>query len=88
MGLSGNAQVNGSLVVSTLSVTGNAGAFQLSSGASSDYVASTSNWITNGVLTVAVQDDTGNGIDPSELDRHRRRHGLPQRRPSARSAST
>ncbi len=69
VGLSGNAQVNGSLVASTLSVSGNAGAFQLSSGASSDYVASTSNWITNGVLTVAVQDDTGAGIDPGELDR-------------------
>jgi hypothetical protein len=69
VGLSGNAQVNGTLVVSTLSVSGNAGAFQLSSGASSDYVASTSNWITNTVLTVAVEDDTGAGIDPDEVDR-------------------
>ncbi len=66
VGLSGNAQVTGTLVVSTLSVSGNAGAFQLADGASSSYAASTSNWITNGVLTVAVQDDTGNGIDPSE----------------------
>src|SRR5262249_22344840 len=47
LGLSGNAQVNGSLIVSTLSVTGNAGAFQLQDGASSDYLASTSNWISN-----------------------------------------
>ena len=66
-GLSGNAQVTGTLVVSTLSVSGNAGAFQLADGADSNYTASTSNWISNEVLTVAVQDDTGNGIDPSEL---------------------
>jgi hypothetical protein len=67
--LSGNAQLTGSLVVSTLAVTGNAGAFELSDGASSDYTASTANWITNGVLTVAVQDDTGNGLDPNEVAR-------------------
>ena len=72
-GLSGNAQIFGSLVVSTLSLTGNAGAFQQTDGASSDYAASTSNWISNGVLTVAAQDDTGNGIDPDELSQHRRR---------------
>ncbi len=45
------------------------GAFQLMSGASSDYVASTSNQILYSVLTVAVQDDTGNGIDPNEISR-------------------
>jgi autotransporter-associated beta strand protein len=67
VGLSGNAQMTGSIVASTLSVTGNAGAFQLSSGSSSDYAASTSNWIADGILTVAAQDDTGNGIDPNEL---------------------
>ena len=69
MGLSGNAQVVGSLIVATLTVTGNAGAFQLMSWARSDYIASTSNWISNGILTVAVQDDTGNGLDPNELAR-------------------
>ncbi len=68
-GLSGNAQINGSLIVSTLTVSGNAGAFQLAGGANSDYVASTNNWINNAVLTVAVQDDTGNGIDPNEIAR-------------------
>src|SRR5262249_25086231 len=67
VGLSGNAQLMGSIVAATLSVTGNAGAFQLSSGASSAYVASTSNWIANTILTVSVQDDTGNGIDPSAM---------------------
>ncbi len=67
VGLSGNATVKGSLVVATLTVTGNAGAFQLSDGANSDYAASTSNWISNGILTVAAEDDTGNGIDPNEI---------------------
>src|SRR5262249_41086634 len=43
-------------------------AFELVDGSSSDYAVSTSNWIYNGILTVAVQDDTGNGIDPSELN--------------------
>jgi uncharacterized delta-60 repeat protein/CSLREA domain-containing protein len=45
------------------------GAFQLTSGASSDYVSSTAHQILYGDLTVAVQDDTGAGIDPSELAR-------------------
>ena len=69
MGLSGNATVKGSLVVDTLTVSGNAGAFQLADAASSDYVASTANWITNTVLTVTAEDDTGNGIDPNEIAR-------------------
>jgi hypothetical protein len=68
-GLSGNAQLTGTLIVSTLSLTGNAGAFQLADGTSSGYAVSTSNWITNGVLTVAAQDDTGNGLDPNEVAR-------------------
>jgi Matrixin len=68
VGLSGNGQITTSLVVSTLSITGNAGAFQQTGKASSDYVASTSNWISNTVLTVAAQDDTGKGLDPSELN--------------------
>ena len=67
VGLSGNAQLTGSLVASTLSVTGNAGAFQLASGNTADYASSSSNWIANGILTVAIQDDTGNGIDPNEM---------------------
>ncbi len=68
-GLSGNAQLTGSLVVATLSVTGNAGAFQLADGASSDYASSTSPWISNGLLTVAAQDDTGHGLDAEEVAR-------------------
>ena len=68
-GLSGNVQLTCALVVSTLSATGNAGAFQLADGSSSAYVASTSNWITNGILTVAAQDDTGNSPDANEVAR-------------------
>jgi CSLREA domain-containing protein len=68
-GLSGNAQVTGSLVVSTLTLSGNAGAFQLANGSSSSYAASTCNWITNGILTIAAEDDTGSGLDTNELAR-------------------
>ena len=57
------------LVVASLSMSGSAGAFGLASGSESDYAVSTSNQIMNGALTVAVQDDVGNGIDPAELDR-------------------
>jgi hypothetical protein len=45
------------------------GAFQLAGGASSAYVSATANQVLYGTLTVAVQDDTGAGIDPSELSR-------------------
>jgi hypothetical protein len=66
--LGGNANVpHLTAVVSTLSLSG--GAFQLTDGASSDFVSSTTNQILYGVLTVAVQDDTGNGIDPNEVSR-------------------
>jgi hypothetical protein len=68
-GLSGNTQPKSTLVVSTLSVTGTTGAFQLTAGADSAYAVSTSNWIANGVLTVSVQDDTGNGLDASAVAR-------------------
>jgi hypothetical protein len=54
-------------VVNTLSLSG--GAFQLADGATSDFASSTANQILFGVLTVAVQDDTGNGIDPNEVAR-------------------
>jgi Matrixin len=69
VGLSGNAQVTGALVVSTLTVSGGAGAFQLADGAGSTYTASSCNWITNGILTVAAEDDTGAGLDANELGR-------------------
>jgi hypothetical protein len=52
-----------------VSARGPAGAFQLMTGAVSNYVVSDSNQITNGILTVAVQDDTGNGLDPNEIAR-------------------
>jgi hypothetical protein len=45
------------------------GSFQLSSGASTDFVSSYSNQILNGVLTVSAEDDTGNGLDPSAVAR-------------------
>jgi hypothetical protein len=45
------------------------GSFQLASASSSDFVSSNSNQILSGVLTVAVQDDTGNGLDTSEVAR-------------------
>jgi len=45
------------------------GAFALAAGSTSAYVSSTAHQILNGALTVAVQDDTGNGLDASELDR-------------------
>jgi hypothetical protein len=45
------------------------GSFQLASGASSDFASSNSNQILDGVLTVAVQDDTGNGLDTNEVAR-------------------
>jgi alpha-tubulin suppressor-like RCC1 family protein len=69
VGLSGNAQVTGSLVASTLTVTGNAGAFQLTDGSSSSYTVSTCNWISNGVLTVWAEDDTGNGLNSDQVNR-------------------
>ncbi len=68
VGISGNAQLNGTLIAATLTVSGNAGAYQLADGTSSDYAASTANWITNTVLTVTAEDETGNGIDPNELN--------------------
>jgi hypothetical protein len=45
------------------------GAFQLTDGAASGYASSTANQVLYGTLTVAVQDDTGAGIDPNELAR-------------------
>jgi hypothetical protein len=70
LGLGGNAgSADLALVVGSLSLSGNAGAFQLVDGASSAYLSSTNNWIFNPVLTVAVQDDTGTGIDAGEMDR-------------------
>jgi CSLREA domain-containing protein len=45
------------------------GAFQLANGASSGYASSTSDQVVYGMLTVAVQDDSGAGIDPSEQAR-------------------
>jgi len=67
--ISGNSVFKGSVVASSLQVSGNAGAFQLHQGASSDYLSSTSNQILGGVLSLAVQDDVGTGLDPNEVAR-------------------
>jgi 6-phosphogluconolactonase (cycloisomerase 2 family) len=67
VGLSGNADLNSSIIALTLTVSGNAGAFQLTAGADSNYAVSTWNWISNGVLTVAAQDDAGAAINPGQL---------------------
>jgi hypothetical protein len=45
------------------------GAFQLTDGTTSPYASSTANQVLYGTLTVAVQDDTGNGLDASEVQR-------------------
>jgi hypothetical protein len=45
------------------------GAFQLADGAVSGYVSSAANQVLYGTLSVAVEDDTGAGIDPNELAR-------------------
>jgi hypothetical protein len=60
---------DGTTKAKTIQLSANGGAFQLAAGATSDYVSSTANQILYGTLTVAVQDDTGAGIDASELDR-------------------
>ena len=73
MNISGSAQIGtaGSsvspLIVNELVVSGAAGAYQLASGSTPDAVASTSNWITDPVLTVAAEDDTGRGLNPAEV---------------------
>jgi hypothetical protein len=51
-----------------LSLSSN-GAFQLTDGKTSAYVSSTANQVLYGTLTVAVQDDTGNGLDANEVER-------------------
>jgi hypothetical protein len=57
----------GSNYTGSYSGTANSGAFQLAAGATATYVSSTSNQILHSVLTVAVQDDTGAGLDANEL---------------------
>ena len=59
--VSGNGILRDTLVVNSLHVSGNAGAFQLAGGASSTYVSSTGNQLVHPILTVAVRDDTGAG---------------------------
>jgi Bacterial Ig-like domain (group 3)/Right handed beta helix region len=73
MNISGSGQVGmpgtsvSPLIVNELVVSGAAGAFELAQGATASYTASTSNWITNPVLTVTAEDDTGGGLDPTEI---------------------
>ena len=71
--LSGSAQIGTSgqsvspLVVNELALTGNTGAYQLDSGSDLGGSDSSFNWITDPVLTVAAEDDDGQGLDPNEL---------------------
>jgi hypothetical protein len=54
----------------TLTLTlSSSGAFQLADGTTSAYISATANQVLYGDLTVAMQDDTGAGIDSSELNR-------------------
>jgi hypothetical protein len=70
LGISGNGHVTKApLVVGSLVITGNSGAFQLADGASSDFVSSTANQILYGALTVSVQDDVGDGPGAEEIGR-------------------
>jgi Ca2+-binding RTX toxin-like protein len=71
LALGGSATLHDTLVVNSLYLSGATGAFQLTSGTSSDYEVSTSNMLVSPVLTVDVQDDIGTGLDPtavSDLD--------------------
>ena len=65
--LSGNGSLRDTFVVNTLYAGGNAGAFQLAGGTSSDYVSSASNQLAHPVLTVTVLDDLGTGLDPAKV---------------------
>ena len=73
MNVSGSAQVGTAgtsaspLIVNELVLSGAAGAYQLAQGATPVDAASTSDWITDPVLTVAAQDDTGAGLDPADV---------------------
>ena len=64
MNISGSAQIGTAgtsvspLIVNELVLSGAAGAYQLAQGATPSDAASTSNWITDPVLTVAALDDT------------------------------
>ncbi|HEX5270293.1 MAG TPA: hypothetical protein VFW33_07400, partial [Gemmataceae bacterium] len=67
--LTGNGTLPAAVVAGTMSLNGNGGSFQLADGASSDYAASTSDWITSGALTLDVEDDGANGPSADELAR-------------------
>jgi hypothetical protein len=73
LNISGSAQIGtpgtsvSSLIVNELNLSGAAAAYQLAQGATPIVAASTSNWITDPVLTVAVENDTGAGSDPAEV---------------------
>jgi hypothetical protein len=62
------ALADGTTQALTLTLSSN-GAFQLADGATSGYVSSAANQVLYGTLAVAVEDDTGAGIDPNELAR-------------------
>ena len=87
LSLSGSTQIGGSgqssssLIVNELTLSGNTGAYQLTSGSGASGAVSTFNWITNPVLTVAAEDDTGQGLDPNEVADITARHGLSESGP-------
>jgi len=67
LAIGGGGTLHDTLVVNSLYVSGAAGAFQLSDAASSAYAVSTNNELVDPILTVAVRDDTGAGLDPVEV---------------------
>jgi hypothetical protein len=73
LSLSGSTTVGGSgqaistLIVGELTLSGATGAYQLTDGSSGDTSVSTFNWITSPVLSVAAEDDTGDGLDPNKV---------------------
>jgi hypothetical protein len=67
LAISGSGSLHDTLVVNSLYVSGSAGAFQLTNGSSSDYQVSASNMLVDPILTVAVEDDTGDGLDANAV---------------------
>ncbi len=56
-----------SLIVNMLVLSGGAGAYQLDTQSGMDGSDSSFNWITDPVLTVTAEDDTGEGLDPNQV---------------------
>jgi MBG domain (YGX type)/Right handed beta helix region/Matrixin len=71
--LSGSAEIGtqgqaiSSLIVNELVLSGNTGTYQLSTASDESGSDSSFNWITDPVLSVTAEDDTGEGLDPNEV---------------------